>query len=498
MIAWWSSHPAAEGGAPATGGSLRAVDAVSQLRQALGPENVMVEPLELHLFSKDASLMRGKPTAVVFPQDTEQVAEVVRIAERTSTPIVARGAGTGLAAGASPTEGGIVVVTTALTRVEVDVENRMAWVGAGVINLDLSNLTAPSGLYFAPDPSSQQACTVGGNVANNSGGPHCLAEGSTTSHVLAVEVVLSGGEVMVLGGAAPDPIGLDLRGLVVGSEGTLGIVTRALVRLLPIEPGIRTLLMGFPDVIGASATVSEVIGSGLVPAALEMMDQRMTVAVENWLHAGLPVEAGAVLLAEVTGEEDGVESQAEVIAGIARAHGATSVEVAVDPVHRALLWKGRKSAFGAIAQLAPDYYLHDAVVPRTRLVETMREVYDIADREGLVMLNVFHAGDGNLHPLIAFDASDPVMYEKVHRAGDEIVGVCLRNGGVLSGEHGIGLEKRDLMSSFFGPVDLDAQARLKEVFDPHGVFNPAKVLPQGSRCFDFGGGRVQPPEGTWV
>ncbi|MFO7298968.1 MAG: FAD-linked oxidase C-terminal domain-containing protein [Actinomycetes bacterium] len=472
------------------------MDVVTQLRAALGSGNVMTEPLELHLFSKDALLMRGRPDAVVFPRSTDQVAEVVRIAERTGTPIVARGAGTGLAGGATPVEGGIVVVTTALKDVDIDPENRTAWVGAGVINLDLSVAAAPYGLYFAPDPSSQQSCTIGGNVANNSGGPHCLAEGNTTSHILAVEAVLSGGEVAVFGSAAPDPIGLDLRGLLVGSEGTLGIVTRVLVRLLPVEPGVRTMLFAFPDVITASATVSQVIASGLVPAALEMMDQRMTMAVENWLKAGLPTEAGAVLLAEVTGEEEAVDSQAELVVSIARANGATRIEVATEPEHRALLWKGRKSAFGAIAQIAPDYYLHDAVVPRTRLVETMRAIYDIADRDGLVMLNVFHAGDGNLHPLIAFDASDPEMLEKVRRAGDEIVSVCLANGGALSGEHGIGLEKRDLMKHYYGPIDLDAQARLREVLDPHGIFNPAKVLPQGSRCFDFAGGK--PPEGTWV
>lgn len=478
--------------------SLDPVDPVTDLRAALGEDNVLVEPLELHIYGKDASLMRGHPIAVVFPQDTSQVAEVVRIAERTGTPIIARGAGTGLTAGASPIQGGIVVVTTALDEIEIHPDDRTAWVGAGVINLDLSKATEPFGLYFAPDPSSQSACTIGGNVANNSGGPHCLAEGSTTSHVLGLEVVLAGGQVVVLGGSAPDAPGLDLKGLIVGSEGTLGIVTRALVRLLPIEPEVRTLLMGFSDVIGASATVSQVIAAGLVPAALEMMDQRMTVAVENWLHAGLPIDAGAVLLAEVVGELEGVESQARLIADIARANQASSIEVAGSPEHRALLWKGRKSAFGAIAQLAPDYYLHDAVVPRTRLVETMREIYEIADRDQLVMLNVFHAGDGNLHPLIAFDASDPVAYQKVHRAGDEIVSICIRNGGALSGEHGIGLEKRDLMRGSFNEYDLDAQARLKEVFDPVGVFNPAKILPEGSRCFDFGGGRPELPEGTWV
>ncbi len=474
------------------------MDPVAELRALLGDENVLVEPLELHLYSKDASLMRGHPIAVVFPRDTAQVAGVVKIAERTGTPVVARGAGTGLAAGASPTEGGIVVVTTALNQVEIDPGDRIAWVGAGVINLDLSVAARPDGLHFAPDPSSQSACTIGGNVANNSGGPHCLAEGSTTSHVLGVEVVLTGGEVVVLGGGAPDMPGLDLRGLMVGSEGTLGIVTRALVRLLPIEPEVRTLLMAFPEVEGATSTVSAVIASGLVPAALEIMDQRLCIAVEKWLGAGIPTDCAAILLAEVTGEAEAVDSQAKLIADVARGCGANSVETAASPEHRALLWKGRKSAFGATAQLAPDYYLHDTVVPRTRLVETMKAIYEIADRDQLTLVNVFHAGDGNLHPLVAFDSSDPVAYEKVQRAFDEIVEICIRNGGALSGEHGIGLEKRDLMRATFSDVDLDAQARIKEVFDPKGVFNPAKVLPEGSRCFDFGGGRPELPEGVWV
>jgi glycolate oxidase len=468
------------------------------LRAAVGDENVLEEPVELHLYSKDASLMRGEATAVVLPTTAEQVAEVVRIAERHEVPIVPRGAGTGLTGGASPTEQGIVLVTTALRSIEVDVENRTAWVGAGVINLDLSKTVEEHGLYFAPDPSSQTACTIGGNVANNSGGPHCLAEGSTTSHILGLEVVLAGGETVILGGQSPDTPGLDLKGLIVGSEGTMGVVTRALVRLLPVEPEVRTLLMDFPDVEGAAATVSQIIAAGLVPAALELMDQRMVEAVENWLHAGLPTDAAAVLLAEVVGEAEGVESQAQLMADIARANRATGVEIAETEEHRATLWKGRKSAFGAVAQLANDYYLHDAVVPRTKLVETMKAVYEIADRYDLTMLNVFHAGDGNLHPLIAFDADEPGVKEQVYKAGEEIVSICLKNGGALSGEHGVGVEKRDLMRTAFSEIDLDAQARLKEVFDPKGVFNPAKVLPQGSRCFDFGGVRREVPEGTWV
>ena len=471
---------------------------LAELTEALGPEAVLEEPIELHVYSKDASLVRGQATVVVLPETAEQVAAVVQIAERHEIPIVARGAGTGLTGGASPSEGGIVLSTTALKSIDIDVDNRTAWVGAGVINLDLTKAAEPHGLHFAPDPSSQSACTIGGNVANNSGGPHCLAEGSTTSHVLGLEVVLAGGEIVTLGGAAPDTPGLDLKGIIVGSEGTLGIVTRALVRLLPIEPEVRTLLMDFPDVEGAAATVSQIIAAGLVPAALELMDRRMVEAVENWLHAGLPTDAEAVLLAEVIGEAEGVESQAALIADIARSNRAQGVEIAVTEEHRAVLWKGRKSAFGAIAQLANDYYLHDAVVPRTKLVETMKAVYEIADRYDLTMLNVFHAGDGNLHPLIAFDADEPGVSERVHRAGEEIVAVCLKNGGALSGEHGIGLEKRDMMRTAFTELDLDAQARLKEVFDPAGIFNPNKILPQGSRCFDYGGVRREVPEGTWV
>lgn len=471
---------------------------VSDLRAVLGAEDVLEEPVELHLYSKDASLMRGRPTCVTFPESAAEVAEIVKIAERYRAPIVARGAGTGLAAGASPTRGGIVVVTTAMNSIDLDVDNRTAWVGAGVINLDLSVAARPHELQFAPDPSSQSACTIGGNVANNSGGPHCLAEGSTTSHILGMEVVLAGGEIVVLGGQAPDPLGLDLKGAIVGSEGTLGIVTRALVRLLPLEPDVRTLLMDFPTVEDAARTVSEVIAAGLVPAALELMDQRMCMVVENWLQCGLPVDSAAVLLAEVVGETEGVTSQADLIADIARRNNAIDVDIADTEEHRATLWKARKSAFGAIAQLAPDYYLHDAVVPRTRLVETMKSVYEIADRYDLTMLNVFHAGDGNLHPLIAFDSSDAEINERVRKAGEEIIAVALEVGGSLSGEHGIGIEKRDMMRANFTELDLDAQARLKETFDPVGVFNPTKVLPEGSRCFDFGGVRRDLPDGVWV
>jgi len=471
---------------------------IADLEALLGSDRVTNEDFALHLYSKDAGATRGRATVVVFPQSTEEVVGVVKIAARHEVPIVARGAGTGLSAGAVPSEGGIVVSTKLMDRIEeVSLEDQTAWVGPGVINLDLSVATAPHGLHFAPDPSSQAVCTIGGNVANNSGGPHCLAEGSTVAHVLAVEVVLADGDVVTLGSTAPDPIGLDLRGVMVGSEGTLGLMTRALVRLMPNPPDVRTLLLAFDTVEDAAATVSGVIAAGVVPAALEMMDQRMAVAVENWLHAGLPTDAAALLLAEVVGEPVAVEAEAEVIRRVGEGCRARSIQTAADDAERALLWKGRKSAFGAVAQAAPDYYLHDTVVPRTRLVETMSAVYEIGERYRLVMMNVFHAGDGNLHPLIAYDSGDPDEVERVHRAAEEMVALCVRNGGVLSGEHGIGLEKRDLMSMMFTTEDLDAQARLKECFDPHDLFNPAKVLPAGSRCFDLGGGRPV-PDGAWV
>jgi len=468
---------------------------IDELTAALDPERVLGSPLARHLYSKDAGVMRGNPTVVVVPIDTAEVQAVVRIANRFGVPIVARGAGTGLAAGAVPLDGGIVLSTTRMNRVhEIDPVNRTAWVGPGVINLDLSRATTTLGLHFAPDPSSQAACTIGGNVATNSGGPHCLAEGSTVNHVLALEVVLADGSVIMVGSAAPDEIGLDLRGVLVGSEGTLAIVTRALVKLTANAPDVRTLLAWFDSVSDAAATVSGVIAAGIVPAALEMMDQAMTRAVENWLHAGLPTEAAAILLAEVVGETAAVEAEADVIRRVALENHA-QVRVAADEAERALLWKGRKSAFGAVAQAAPNYYLHDTVVPRTKLVETMEEVYRIGDKYGLTMLNVFHAGDGNLHPLMAFDAAEPGMLEKVQAAADELVELCVHMGGALSGEHGIGREKRDLMPLMFNEIDLDAQARIKEAFDPTGVFNPGKILPIGSRCFDVGG---KLPEGAWV
>jgi glycolate oxidase len=470
-------------------------DLLGDLVAALGRDAVRSEPLDRRLFSKDAGVTAGEVVAVTFPESAADVAAVIRIARRHDIPIVVRGAGTGLAGGAVPSEPAVLIVTTRMAAIEVDAANRTAWVGPGVINLDLSVHTEPLGLHFAPDPSSQAACTIGGNVANNSGGPHCLSEGTTVNHVLAVEFVTADGTLVMAGGPAPDPIGLDVRGVMVGSEGTLGVVTRALVRLTPNPPAVRTMLFGFPDVADAAATVSAIIAAGVIPAALEMMDRPLIRAVENFLHAGLPVDAAAVLLAEVAGHPEGVEAEADLVVETARRHSASEVRIAADDEERELLWKARKSAFGAIAQIAPDYYLHDTVVPRTRLVEAITGIYEIAARHDLLVLNTIHAGDGNLHPKFAFDGSVPGEREKVKIAANEVVDLSIRLGGVLSGEHGIGLEKRDLMHLVFSAVDLDAQARLRDAFDIDRVFNPGTVLPAGARCFDFG---RQPPEGVWV
>ena len=315
---------------------------------------------------------------------------------------------------------------------EVDEDERVAWVQPGVLNLDLSRTVRHLGLHFAPDPSSQQSCSVGGNVANNSGGPHCLLYGVTSAHVLALEVVLPDGSVALLGGLDADPTGYDLRGAFVGSEGTMGIATRIAVRLTPLPPAVKTMLIDFTSVDDAAATVSGIISAGIVPAALEMMDARITQAVEAFVHAGFPEDADAVLLVEVDGLPGGVEEEAAAISAIARDHGARTVRVAADDTERALLWKGRKSAFGAIARIKPNYYLHDAVVPRTKLVEVLRQVYDIAARHDLIVMNVFHAGDGNLHPLLVFDKREPGVLERVMAAGSDIVHACIDAGGVLS------------------------------------------------------------------
>ena len=468
---------------------------VAELGAALSPDRVRIGGTELALYQRDASNLTGRAGVVCFPTSTEDVQACIRIAGRHSQPFVARGAGTGLAGGATPLDDAMMIVTTKMNRVlSVDPVNRLAWVEPGVLNLDLSKAVAKYGLHFAPDPSSQQSCSIGGNVANNSGGPHCLSDGVTTAHVLGLEVVLPDGEIAHLGGEEAEPSGYDLRGAFVGSEGMCGIATKVCVRLTQNPPAVRTMLMDFGSVDDGARTVSAIIAAGMVPAALEMMDQLCTRAVEEFIHAGLPVDAAAILLVEVAGLPHGVEADVQRIVDIGTAHGAGSVRIAKDEAERLLLWKGRKNAFGAIARIKPNYYLHDTVVPRRHLPDVLRQVYEIVERHELLVMNVFHAGDGNLHPLLVFDKREPGIMDRVHAAGEEIVRVSVAAGGVLSGEHGIGLEKRDFMPLMFSAIDLEAQARLRRSFDTTGLANPNKVLPTAASCGDM----QHVPEGAWI
>jgi glycolate oxidase len=468
---------------------------VDELRQALAPDRVRTGSAERGLYSRDASNLSGAAGVVCFPESTAEVQACVRAAAAHHAPFVARGSGTGLAGGAVPLDDAVVISTMKMNRiVAIDPEARQAWVEPGVLNLDLTRAVTHLGLHFAPDPSSQQSCTVGGNVANNSGGPHCLADGVTSAHIVALEVVLPDGEVVVLGGEDPEPDGLDLRGAFVGSEGMFGIATRICVRLTQNPPGVTTMLLDFTSVDAGAQTVSAIIAAGMVPAALEMMDRLCIEAVEAYVHAGLPTDAAAVLLVEVVGEPCALAAAEDAVRAIGLAHGARTVRVAADEAERALLWKGRKTAFGAIARIKPNYYLHDTVVPRRVLPKVLEQVYAIAAAHDLLVLNVFHAGDGNLHPLLVFDKREPGTMERVHAAGDEIVRASVAAGGVLSGEHGIGLEKRDLMPLMFDAPDLAAQGALRAAFDPAGIANPGKVLPTGSVCGDVS----HVPEGAWI
>ena len=472
---------------------------VADLEAAIGADRVRADAAARYLASRDASIyLEGSAGPVCYPGSTSDVVACVKVAARHGRAVSPRGAGTGLAGGAAPLGQPVVLAMTRMDRLlEIDLDNGVAWVQPGMVNLNLSRALAPHGVHYAPDPSSQAACTIGGNVANNSGGPHCLAYGVTSAHVLAVEVVLSDGSVVTLGGLTAEPAGYDLRGAFVGSEGMCGIATSVAVRLTPNPPAVRTMLLCFDDVSDAAATVSAIIAAGIVPAAVEMMDQRCVAAVEDFAQAGYPKDAAAVLLTEVDGQPGGVALAAELIADIACRTGAISVRTAADDDERARLWKGRKSAFGAVANVMPDYYLHDTVVPRTRLAEVLERVYEIVDRYDLIVLNVFHAGDGNLHPILAYDSRVPGADERVHAAGREIIEMSLDMGGALTGEHGIGVEKRDYMHRMFSPVDLDQQSRLRASFDPHCRMNPGKVLPSAHSCSDIAALRAADAAGVW-
>ncbi len=460
---------------------------VEALRAAAGEDAVLSRPEELFVYECDALTHHsGRPSAVVLPRTADEVVACVSACAREGVPFVPRGAGTGLSGGAIAFEGAVVIECARMDRIlEIDPLDRVAVVQPGVVNAALSKAAAPYGLHFAPDPSSQQACTLGGNVAENSGGPHTLKYGSTTGHVLAVELVLASGERVRLGSRAGGDPGYDLVGVVVGSEGTFGVVTEATVRLTPVPEAVETLLAIFPDVVSACHGVGAVIRSGLVPAALEIVDRRTIAAVEASVYAaGLPLDAGAVLIAELDGAAVALPRQVERVRSLCAASGATRVEVARDDAERQRFWRARKGAFGAMGRLAPDLYVHDAVVPRSKLPEVIEAVCAIGDRHGITLSNVFHAGDGNLHPNISFDRRNADELRRVLAAGSEILELCVRAGGVISGEHGIGAEKQDFMPLLFSPDDLDAMRRVRAVFDPGRRSNPGKIFPTSRSCVE--------------
>jgi glycolate oxidase len=457
---------------------------VQRLHAELGPENVLSAHSELLVYECDGyTIDKNSPDVVVFPQSTEQVAAVVRICNQLSVPFLPRGAGTSLAGGCLPVGGGVMIVLTRMKRIlEINLRDRYAVVEPGVVNVWLTNALKGTGFHYAPDPSSQGACTIGGNVATNSGGPHTLKYGVTVNHVLGVEAVMADGRVIQFGGPAEDANGLDLVGAIVGSEGTLAVVTKVWVRLTPNPEGYRTLLGVFDSVTDATNTISEIIGAGIVPAALEMMDQGIVEALEAAFHFGFPLDAQAVLLIEVDGLEAGLDEQRDRIIALCRQGGAREVRQAATNEERLKLWKCRKQAFGAIGRLSPSYCTQDGVVPRTKLPHILQKIIEIGQRYSLRIVNVFHAGDGNIHPILLFDERDSAQVKRVMEASHEILAECLACGGSVTGEHGIGVEKLGFMSRMFTPSTLEVMAHLRDAFNPQGNLSPSKMLPTAGGC----------------
>ncbi|MCF6092845.1 FAD-binding protein [Microaerobacter geothermalis] len=460
---------------------------ISQLISILGYDAVIYKTEELRTYECDGyTIDKGLPRAVVFPSSTEEVSKVVRLLHQEKIPFIPRGAGTGLSGGAIAIGGEVIISLVRMKKLlEVDFPNRKAVVQPGFINLKLTNSIAGKGYYYAPDPSSQQACTIGGNVGENAGGAHCLKYGVTTNHILGLELVLPNGEVVELGGVADMP-GYDLVGILTGSEGTLGIVTKITVRILKKPEGVKTVLALFDSVEDASQTVSDIIATGIVPAALEMMDKTAIQAVESGAFpVGYPEGLEAVLIVEVDGIKDGIDDQIEQIIRVCKKHQVRDVKAATSEKERIRWWANRKTAFGAMGTISPDYLVQDGVIPRSRLPEVLKAIREISEDCGLRIANVFHAGDGNLHPLILFDARVPGETEKAVKAGSAVLKVCTDMGGSITGEHGVGIEKREEMRFIFNDEELKAQIAIREVFNPENLCNPDKVFPIPGRCVEI-------------
>jgi glycolate oxidase len=461
------------------------IDATAQrdFERALGAENVISDPPRLRCYECDGLTgYRVIPALVLLPHTTARVAAAVKVCAAHNIPFVARGAGTGLSGGALPVADGVVISLQRLRRVlEVDPVDRRAVLEPGVTNLDITRAAAPHGLYYAPDPSSQQVCTIGGNVAENSGGAHCLKYGFTTNHVLALEVVLADGNVVTLGGDSGEQTGPDLRGVFLGSEGTVGIATKITVRLLRTPETVRTLLADFPSIQAAGEVVSDVIAAGIVPAAVEMMDTLAIEAAEKAVHAGYTLGVPAALVVELDGPTEECDRQFESVRAICEKHGCTRLHIAADNEERAAIWRGRKAAFAAVGRISPDYFVQDGVVPRTRLAEVLGRIADMGEQAGLRVANVFHAGDGNLHPLVLYDAAAGET-QRAEVLSRQIAELCVELGGSLSGEHGIGTDKACSMPKMFSKTDLEVMARVRSAFDPGGLCNPGKLLPTPRLC----------------
>jgi glycolate oxidase subunit GlcD len=458
---------------------------VDRLRAAIGARNVLTEPDELLVYEADAlTVIKHLPAAVVLPKNAEEVSAVVKILAEEKIAFTPRGAGTGLTGGSIAFDGSVIIELARLNRIlEIDFENRLAIVETGVINVHLSQATAPGGFHYAPDPSSQMACTIGGNVAQNSGGPHCLKYGMTTNHILALEVVLPTGEIINLGGGGMDAPGYDLLGAFVGSEGTFGIATKATVKLTRLAQSVKTLLAEFMTVTDASRSVSEIIAAGILPAALEMIDRATIVAIENSIFAGgFPTDVAALLIIEIDGLTVGIEGEAERAFEICFRNNARAVRVAKDDAERVRLWGARKRAFGAMGRIKADLMVQDAVIPRSKLPEVLDEIYNIAARHRLNIANVFHAGDGNLHPNISYDGRNPDDVRRVEQASKEIMQLCVDAGGTITGEHGVGADKIRYMDLIFSDADMERMLAVKNIFNPTGLCNPSKVIPATKTC----------------
>lgn len=457
-----------------------------ELVRLLGPRNLLDSPEDLVLYEYDGGVDKHRPEMVVFPRTTADVSAIVKLTAKHGIPIVGRGAGTGLSGGAIPRAGGITVSFSRMNRIlELDLKNERAVLQPGVVNLDITLAVQGDKYFYAPDPSSQRACTIGGNVAENAGGPHTLAYGVTTNHVLGLELVLLDGSIVRIGGKETDLPGLDLVGLFTGSEGTMGFVTEITVRLMRAPEAVKTCLAIYDTALDCGRTVAEITARAITPAAVEMLDGVMLRMVEEATHAGYPMDAEAVLLIELEGLNEQVEEQVEQIREACAACNAREFRVAKSAEERDLLWKGRKNAFGAVGRVSPFYYVQDGVVPRTKIAPTLEFIKGVSERYGLSISNIFHAGDGNLHPIILFDARKPGDTDRAKAAGDEILNFCISVGGSITGEHGVGMEKMELMENLFSSDSLDMIKAFKNLFDPECRLNPGKVLPTGRGCMEI-------------